>query len=239
MGSALSFFNNDNQIFTYYGNTQHAEASEALDAAIASHLREIGAGTAIPIRNESPKEVYVPIGLKSPPFSHVDDSELTVLFSTTIPGKMCVLSADETNKYEEFEFNASVDQSITFKRPADDKFTLSFTFDPVNEISARLFTFALHGNSEPIVVEDRLVIKGHVNTISKIYGQEGAIMDQSTDDSMCLICYSEKANVVALPCRHCCMCRKCAERFANLSMNCPICRTHVNELVELTENKNQ
>ena len=237
MGSVLSFFNNENPIFTYNGNALHAEASEALDAAIASHLREIGAGTAIPIRNETPKEVYVPIGLHSPAFVHIDDKELTISFASSIPGKMLVLSADEQQKYEEFSFNSSDNQTISFKRPDDERFTISFTFDNGNDISARVFTFSMHGNSEPIAIEDKLVIHGRVSTISKIYGQEGAIIDQNSDDSLCLICYSEKANVVALPCRHCCMCRHCAERFANLSMNCPICRTHVNELVELIDNK--
>ena len=237
MGSAVSFLNGDSQIFTYYGNPQHTEASEALDAAIASHLREIGAGTAIPIRNETPKEVFVPIGLKSPAFTLIEDNELEVSFATTLPGKMIVLSADQQEQFQEFSFEASTDHKIAFKRPQEDKMTLSFNFDPSNDISARIYTFMLHGNSEPIIVEDRLVINGKVNTISKIYGQEGAIINQEKDDSLCLICYSEKANVVALPCRHCCMCRQCAERFANLSMNCPICRTHVNELVELTNKK--
>lgn len=44
----------------------------------------------------------------------------------------------------------------------------------------------------------------------------------------CLICYDEgRADTVALPCRHLCVCRDCAEPLRHDTPLCPVCRTPV------------
>lgn len=230
MGASLGIHLREPQFFTYYGNEQQREASEALDDAIASHLQEIGAGTTIPIRNEVPKELDVPVGLMNPPFSTVNEKEFEINFSTNLEGKLKITY--EGYESDEKKIANQKDQKILFERPKTEKFCLNFTFDVESGVSARFYTFVIHGNGEPVVVEDSLIVDGKKVIVEKIFGQDGDLTNED-EGNTCLICYSEKATVVALPCRHCCMCRACSERFANMSINCPLCRAHITELVEL------
>ena len=51
----------------------------------------------------------------------------------------------------------------------------------------------------------------------------------------CVICLSEPRDTTVLPCRHMCMCNKCANELRNQPQTnkCPICRTPVDQLLEI------
>jgi E3 ubiquitin-protein ligase MGRN1 len=49
----------------------------------------------------------------------------------------------------------------------------------------------------------------------------------------CIICLCEPRNTTILPCRHMCLCSECAEALRKSSSTCPICRTHVEALLQI------
>ena len=219
-------------------------ASDILDEEIASHLQEIGAGPAIPFRKEKPKTLDVPVCLNSPIFQKTNDGNLQISFSTAQNGEFIVSLSDfiefdipqnknETNQNDMIlissTFPSALDQICTFPSPKKD-FDVSFYFDVENGVSMRRFHFQVKEKGEPQLTEDAIICDGKIYNISKIYGQDE---DSQITEGMCLICYSDTANVLALPCRHCSMCSKCGKRFATLSSKCPICRQVVTELIEI------
>ena len=218
--------------FSYYGPIRHAEASEALDAAITSHLQEIGSASAIPIRKETADQLVVPVGLNNPRFSE-QDGKLTIYFAASLQGKLTFIFGEII---ETKEFEAGLDLSLSFdiKNGTGKTITLRFEFDVTEGVSARIFTLEKSAGNLPIVVEDKVICDGIESSISRVYlGQEtGPAGSGDFSNGLCLICCSEPATVIAYPCRHCCMCRTCSEKFATLSNHCPVCRATVLELID-------
>jgi len=60
-------------------------------------------------------------------------------------------------------------------------------------------------------------------------------MDELAMGRECVICLSEPRDTTVLPCRHMCMCNKCANELRNQPQTnkCPICRTPVDQLLEI------
>lgn len=220
--------------FSYYGPIREVEAADAINAAIADHLQDV-APTSIPIRKVVASHLSVPVSLNNPAFTEVTDTTVTVSFSTTTNGKIIM---ETEHSSEGFDYDVGLKLTQTFKRPTDDKWTLKFDFDSINRVSCRIYTLQAHNNQDPIIVDDKIVIDGVISTISRVFRQQGIDGDDGFSDGLCLICCSQTATVVAFPCRHCCMCRECAERFATLSNHCPVCRAPVTELIECTVDEN-
>jgi hypothetical protein len=216
--------------FSYYGPIHHAEASEALDAAITSHLQEIGSSSTIPIRKEVAEQVVVPIGLNTPPFTE-ENGAVVVHFAASAPGHLTFESDGLT---ESHDFPEGLDLTYCF-RPSDPaSMALRFEFDVDGGVSGRIFVLVMNGKTLPMIVDDRVVVNGVESSVSRVFlGQEtGPNGDGDFSDGLCLICCNEPATVIAYPCRHCCMCRECSEKFATLSNHCPVCRATVLELID-------
>jgi hypothetical protein len=47
----------------------------------------------------------------------------------------------------------------------------------------------------------------------------------------CVICYTENRDTVVLPCRHLCLCYKCAQIVRMQSNKCPLCRTRMSSFI--------
>jgi hypothetical protein len=215
--------------FSYYGPIRHAEASEALEAAITSHLQEIGSTSTIPIRKAVAEQVVVPVGLNTLPFTE-DRGAVTVHFAASVPGRLTIEFAHHT---ESAVFSEGFDLTYRFT-PMGGEMTLRFEFDIQNGVSERVFVLAMNGKPLPVIVDDRVIVDGVASSVSRVFvGQEsGAAGDGDFSDGLCLICCSEAAAVIAYPCRHCCMCRECSEKFARVSNHCPVCRATVLELID-------
>ena len=58
-------------------------------------------------------------------------------------------------------------------------------------------------------------------------------INQSKDMNLCLICQTEKATIVNLPCRHLVLCENCEEKIkensGNMFSKCSMCRAPVKE----------
>lgn len=64
--------------------------------------------------------------------------------------------------------------------------------------------------------------------VKNLYGCEDTIVAKASKGD-CAICYSEKADIVALPCRHLCIGLDCANKIrsnkeAKNARDCPVCR---------------
>lgn len=63
--------------------------------------------------------------------------------------------------------------------------------------------------------------------MEEFYGTEGKKYNDEEESKECVICYTELANTAVLPCRHLCLCKKCAQIVRMQTSKCPICRTSV------------
>lgn len=84
-------------------------------------------------------------------------------------------------------------------------------------IDTELFEKALQNITPPSI--DEFPIKRSKTTT------EGTIEDSNNDEMMCIICFTNKRNIVLLPCGHIITCAMCTSRIK--SFRCPICRKFV------------
>lgn len=263
MGSAFSMHPQEPMWFSYYGPIRHAEASEALDAAITSHLQEIGSSSAIPIRKETADQVMVPVALNSPPFSENNGSYI-LHYATSMPGRLTFSigskpstdlthetvntnksptenqadvpqsPTDDTNDIIDIiEFDVGLDLTYLFPSILEGTFSFQFDFEVMKGVSSRIFVVKITRDQIPVVTDDKVVVDGVTSLVSRVF-HEDATQDGESDfsDGLCLICCTNPATVITFPCRHCCMCRSCSEKFAKISNHCPVCRSIVHELID-------
>ncbi|GAM26902.1 hypothetical protein SAMD00019534_100770 [Acytostelium subglobosum LB1] len=83
-------------------------------------------------------------------------------------------------------------------------------------------TFAIKPLKQKIVLDHQNYI------IHDIYG-----LENSEDNRECVICLVEPKDVLAIPCRHFCLCSKCAETMRTVSIKCPICRSPIRSLLKM------
>lgn len=49
------------------------------------------------------------------------------------------------------------------------------------------------------------------------------------EDNLCLVCLTEKKNMILKPCYHMCVCEFCSVTMVNSLHKCPICRSAISE----------
>ena len=81
--------------------------------------------------------------------------------------------------------------------------------------------------------------QGTAYELQEIYGLEnannhGRPADSDDIGTECVICMSEPRDTTLLPCRHMCLCHECAQMLRTQTNKCPICRTQVKSLLEIT-----
>nr|GMD86970.1 probable E3 ubiquitin-protein ligase LUL4 [Ipomoea batatas]GMD88289.1 probable E3 ubiquitin-protein ligase LUL4 [Ipomoea batatas] len=88
------------------------------------------------------------------------------------------------------------------------------------------------------VVRQALWVDGVCYELHEIYGIGNHTPDYDNNGSSkdCVICMTEPKDTAVLPCRHMCMCNGCARTLRLQSNKCPICRQHVEELLEIQIN---
>ncbi|KAG6976615.1 hypothetical protein JG688_00001195 [Phytophthora aleatoria] len=105
------------------------------------------------------------------------------------------------------------------------------------------------------MLKQKILVDGLTYELQEIYGIDGSVAaapktgrngDGQTDTTQtaqdeieipegaeCIICLCEPRNTTILPCRHMCLCTECAEALRKSSSTCPICRTHVEALLQI------
>jgi len=92
------------------------------------------------------------------------------------------------------------------------------------------------------VLKQKIWVQNLAYELQEIYGLENAGTPvaegpgQPSDDlgRECVICMSEPRDTTLLPCRHMCLCHECAQMLRQQTNKCPICRTPVRSLLEIT-----
>ena len=64
-------------------------------------------------------------------------------------------------------------------------------------------------------------------------GASGSADDGAENGRDCVICMTEPRDTTVLPCRHMCMCSDCAKMLRMQSEKCPICRTPIEQLLQI------
>jgi hypothetical protein len=74
---------------------------------------------------------------------------------------------------------------------------------------------------------------GEVNksSISKAKAVNEAI------DKECLVCLSENASSIIMPCGHMCICRDCGEKLKSKKYTCPVCRGEIGNIIYVDRSK--
>ncbi|XP_076952877.1 putative E3 ubiquitin-protein ligase LOG2 [Bidens hawaiensis] len=91
------------------------------------------------------------------------------------------------------------------------------------------------------VVKQILWVNGVRYELQEIYGigntvDGGKDFDGNDSSKECVICLSEPRDTTVLPCRHMCMCSRCAKLMRFQTNRCPICRQAVERLLEIKVN---
>eukprot|EP00826_Nyctotherus_ovalis_P025235 TRINITY_DN1953_c0_g1_i14.p1 TRINITY_DN1953_c0_g1~~TRINITY_DN1953_c0_g1_i14.p1 ORF type:complete len:203 (+),score=61.43 TRINITY_DN1953_c0_g1_i14:297-905(+) len=89
------------------------------------------------------------------------------------------------------------------------------------------YTMANFEKGEVKVQKQILQVKDSLYNLEEFYGTEGKKEGNEEESKECVVCYSELANTAVLPCRHLCLCKKCAQIIRMQTSRCPIDRTPV------------
>lgn len=95
------------------------------------------------------------------------------------------------------------------------------------------------GEYQVRVVKQILWVSGMRYELQEIYGIGNSAdgdFDANDPGKECVICLSEPRDTTVLPCRHMCMCSKCAKVLRFQTNRCPICRQPVERLLEIKVN---
>jgi hypothetical protein len=90
------------------------------------------------------------------------------------------------------------------------------------------------------VHKQKIWVQGVAYELQEIYGLENANNSEGANNGgddvsrECVICMSEPRDTTLLPCRHMCLCHGCASLLRQQTNKCPICRTQVKSLLEIT-----
>ncbi|GAB9464938.1 Ring zinc finger-like protein [Globisporangium polare] len=133
---------------------------------------------------------------------------------------------------------------------------------PAPQSQSTFCTFAKQPNGTSVwaikMLKQKIQVDGLTYELQEIYGIDGSLAaapkndsngDNATgekkggggaldevempDGAECIICMCEPRNTTVLPCRHMCLCGECAEALRKSSSTCPICRTHVEGLLQI------
>lgn len=92
------------------------------------------------------------------------------------------------------------------------------------------------GSYMAIPIKQKIQIGTTPYELQEIFGidQQAKPGEAPSDMSReCVICMSEARDTTVLPCRHMCMCSDCARRLRLQTNKCPICRTNIEQLLQI------
>ena len=92
------------------------------------------------------------------------------------------------------------------------------------------YTMAILDKGAIKVMKQLLQIQNSVFSLEEFYGTETK-KDEEEGSKECVVCYTELSNTTVLPCRHLCLCGKCAQIVRMQTSKCPICRTPVKTFI--------
>jgi len=79
-------------------------------------------------------------------------------------------------------------------------------------------------------IEQKIIYGGVTYLVHDIYGID---QNSSATPDECVICLTEMRDTVVIPCRHLCVCHRCAQVLRYQSNKCPICRGNVRSMLKI------
>ena len=105
------------------------------------------------------------------------------------------------------------------------------------------------GNRTIAPLKQKIQVGSTSYELQEIYGIDGASAGASSEGGgdaeggdnarECVICMTEPRDTTVLPCRHMCMCSECAKVLRMQSEKCPICRTPIEQLLQIKISKGE
>ena len=91
-----------------------------------------------------------------------------------------------------------------------------------------LFVFFSFQNRNQIPDENIQEYVTRVQT-ERISDNHGTVRSNTEEDSMCVVCYSNRKSILMRPCNHACVCPDCADAYMNgtIPRQCPLCRVYI------------
>jgi len=85
------------------------------------------------------------------------------------------------------------------------------------------------------VLSQTVKFNGTMYVVHDVFGQECT----EKESDYCAVCLSEKKSTICIPCRHFCVCQECAQVLKAQSNKCPICRSTVRTMLQVTKNSSE
>jgi hypothetical protein len=117
---------------------------------------------------------------------------------------------------------------------------------PHRFVSAYYFDFMkIESKIHPKLIRQKIELKNQSYIVGEIYGIEsvsgGEVVNQGSIEQLCKICMDQVIEIIALPCRHMCLCLACAKLYNESNSNmtkkmkpeCPICLQRIKGFVHL------
>ncbi|EFC43563.1 predicted protein [Naegleria gruberi] len=87
------------------------------------------------------------------------------------------------------------------------------------------------------VNKQKIVVGNELFEVGEIYQQSTNDHHHEEEENLCVVCMSEEANTVVLPCGHMSLCEGCATALKEQTNKCPICRQKVESAIKLPSNE--
>jgi len=77
-------------------------------------------------------------------------------------------------------------------------------------------------------------LRSKLNSLKKKIKEKEKILKEKEEeieelDKKCSICFTNKSNIIFIPCGHLCMCNNCNKKYNQYNLSfCPICRSNGN-----------
>lgn len=83
--------------------------------------------------------------------------------------------------------------------------------------------------------EEKMKCGNQTFSVMKIFSNKDEKV--SSEFGVCLICQGQQANTMVLPCRHLCVCEECASKLGSRQPLCPVCRSVIKCMLQLSSSK--
>lgn len=122
-----------------------------------------------------------------------------------------------------------VQSQTTFVKVIPGEGEAAFTAQPLKQ--------KIQVGSTPYELQEIFGIDQHAKAGDGASSAEGG--DGGDNSRECVICMTEARDTTVLPCRHMCMCSDCARQLRMQSNKCPICRTNIEQLLQIKISKQE
>mmetsp|Transcript_24244 Transcript_24244/g.36169 ORF Transcript_24244/g.36169 Transcript_24244/m.36169 type:complete len:362 (+) Transcript_24244:61-1146(+) len=161
----------------------------------------------------------------------VNSSEMTFTACTTVSGCQVEQSSDNTSRNVQ---GRNIENNV---EGAKDISTLG---QKDRDYSSKDTTSTYLSPSTNVLQEGQAAMDFQTNSSSSSFASQNtttqdkekiSTLSQKSEEMFCIVCEECEKNTLLLPCRHLCLCEKCA-KLENM-LHCPLCRCEIKEKIKV------